>query len=181
MRFINLLYKRHRQKKHKVRLLQKAGLREHINLIKSGTRARIYTNQAGEKYSVERKTRTSKDGYTTILENEIGYWIKVLPLTNSSIKTSANLRVHLESKSIAIEGIAIENFNFEKNGRGFMQVVLDECQQIAIKQFGKGIYTVELRPKSIENQLHYSLGHDFKSRKGIFYKDSDTMVATQKV
>jgi hypothetical protein len=144
---------------------KKASLREHIltNLVpgrrRPKPRFRVYTNEAGERFTVERTYR----GQNIKGRNERTYNVNINKQGTGSFAT-AILDIHKkpylyhQHPEIYIDDVAISGFHkapHEKKGRGVFEMVIDECRQLGMKEFGKKTFVITLRANTKETTKYY--------------------------
>ncbi|MFA5763514.1 MAG: hypothetical protein WC915_01750 [archaeon] len=149
-------------------VLKKAPLRQHIlekAKINQGRKnrlvSRIYTNDAGEKFLVKR----NYSGTNLRGQNEKSFLVSIQTPTldefaQAKIEISKKAQVSvIDGREIYIFDVATHNFHEDpqsKKGRNIFRMVIDECQQLGIKEFGNKPYYITLIANNDKTQKHYS-------------------------
>ena len=155
--------------------VKKASLREHVeaNTVREGgarPRVRVYTNEAGEKFTVTRKY----SGRNRRGQNERGFDI-IINKNGTGTFAKAEVEISPRKQISAIEGreiyifdVAIPQYHSNpqaKKGRDIFSTVIDECVQLGQKEFGTKPYYITLIANNQKIAKHYStFGFELLSR-----------------
>ena len=158
---------------------KKASLRTHIEQNKAALAGRktkpvlrVYQNEAGETFTVER----TYYGQNTPGRGEKSFKINISKqgsglFARSTIQiTKQSIVSNVEGREIYIFDVAIPKFQADPNakkGRGVFGMVVDECHELGKKEFGKKPYYITLKANNLKTAKHYyNFGFEFVNFTG---------------
>jgi len=163
-------------RKTTTRTTRKAGIRQYIEenrRVMAGKKIkptlRVYTNEAGETFTVKRaysgfnKRRKKEKSFDVAIEEKLnGHF------ANATIEISQRTQVSaIEGRELYIHSVGIRGHYYDpkaKSGRGVFGMVLDECKQLGKKEFGKKPYYITLIANTEKTARHYhTFGFEFVS------------------
>lgn len=159
MKGIVRAFKKLKRKKLKI---SKAGLREHIeHRKKSGKKRRIYKNEKGEVFFVERPVDRM-----TINNGEISVVVEVFH-PEKELFADGQVIVRLVRKEVHIHGANIVPEKIGMKGRGIIDIFVDEARELGAKHFRKKDFTITIVPRGDKKELRkYYASKGFESIPG---------------